>query len=101
MAGLGSSRCEYIKELIDPFQLSVSALGFVSSFLSCKALSRMRLLSTFVLGLVAGRAAAECPYAERAKEARSCPYASAHAAKRDDAPVQRRQAISGKEGIFY
>ncbi|PCG88334.1 WD40-like Beta Propeller [Penicillium occitanis (nom. inval.)] len=57
----------------------------------------MRVLNAITLGLVAGHAAAGCPYAERAEHAAACPYAKQAA---QHAPA-RRQAIADKKGIFY
>jgi hypothetical protein len=70
----------------------------------------MQLLSTLVLGLVAGTATAGCPYAaaEQVKVARGCPYAEKHEASKRDAHSNghasthaKNQATSSKEGIFY
>lgn len=57
----------------------------------------MRVLNAITLALVAGHAAAGCPYAERAEHAAACPYAKQAA---QHAPA-RRQAIADKKGIFY
>lgn len=56
--------------------------------------------------LVAGSAAAGCPYAQRAQAADAaaagCPYAKRVAAPVKEAPVlSRRGPIDGKKGIFY
>ncbi|PWY66756.1 tat pathway signal sequence domain-containing protein [Aspergillus heteromorphus CBS 117.55] len=71
----------------------------------------MRISAAITLaGLVAGSAAAACPYAERANTkaaAAGCPYAqraaaAAAAAPAKDAPgLSRRGPVEGKEGIFY
>lgn len=60
----------------------------------------MRVLNAITLALVAGHAAAGCPYAERAERAEhaaACPYAKQAA---QHAPA-RRQSIADKKGIFY
>ena len=69
----------------------------------------MRISAAFALaGLVAGSAAAGCPYAEHANNAAAaapagCPYAKrAAAASTKEAPrLARRGPIEGKKGIFY
>ncbi|KAJ9203910.1 hypothetical protein DTO164E3_2264 [Paecilomyces variotii] len=68
----------------------------------------MRISAAIVAfaALVAGSAAASCPYAERgnvAAAAASCPYAKRAATPViQDAPVlSRRTPIEGKKGIFY
>ncbi|GKZ82920.1 hypothetical protein AnigIFM56816_007746 [Aspergillus niger] len=70
----------------------------------------MRFSAAFALaGLVAGSAAAGCPYAERANNDAAaaapagCPYAkrAAAASTQDSSRLARRGPIEGKKGIFY
>lgn len=70
----------------------------------------MRISAAFALaGLVAGSAAAGCPYAERANNAAAaaapagCPYAkhAAAASTKETPGLARRGPIEGKKGIFY
>jgi hypothetical protein len=63
----------------------------------------MRLSAALVAALVAGPAAAACPYAGRsdAPAVRGCPYAERAAKPEPVHAPGRRQAIEGKKGIMY
>lgn len=63
----------------------------------------MRLSATLISSLIAGAAAASCPYAKRsdAVEARGCPYAARAASAGPAHSLVRRGGIEGKKGIFY